>query len=420
MKESFIVENQENLEKLERLYRTDKKVFEREFIKIYPDLTDNKLAEYWKIRLDCDRPAEAKVKITSSDLIVLMIACAITCFLIKLPAILNINLKDFFFYEKNAGLIVLMGLSLYVMLTRQFIQRQHLIVTITAFLLPAIYINMLPSDRGSDSINLAYIHLPLLMWCIYGLIYINFDTKDKSLRIDYIKYNGDLAILMAVILIAGGIFTGVTLGLFKAIDINIEKFFMNYIGMWGAVSVPIIETYIIGRFPLITSKIAPVIANIFSPFVLITAVIYLISIVLTGKDPYNDRDFLLVFNLMILGVMAIIIFSVSETSLYNKQKFSEMTLFCLSVVTLLIDLIALSAILYRVGEYGFTPNRTAVLGSNLLIFGNLVMIMIDLFKVNFKHSEIKQVEMTISKYLPVYIIWTIIVFFGFPMIFGMK
>jgi hypothetical protein len=123
---------------------------------------------------------------------------------------------------------------------------------------------------------------------------------------------------------------------------------------------------------------------------------------------------------MILGVMAIIVFSVSETSLHNKQKFNEKTLFLLSMVTLLINLAALSAILYRVGEYGFTPNRTAVLGSNLLIFGNLILIMIDLFKVNFKNAEIKQVEVTISKYLPIYIIWTIIVVFGFPLIFEMK
>jgi len=52
---------------------------------------------------------------------------------------------------------------------------------------------------------------------------------------------------------------------------------------------------------------------------LITLVIYLISIILTGKDPYSDRDFLLVFNLMLLGVMAIIVFSVTGTSV-NKNS----------------------------------------------------------------------------------------------------
>jgi hypothetical protein len=72
------------------------------------------------------------------------------------------------------------------------------------------------------------------------------------------------------------------------------------------------------------------------------------------------------------------------------------------------------------GEYGITPNRLAVLGSNILIFGNLVLIMIDLYKINFKKSEIEKVGLTISKYLPVYILWILIVIFAFPLFFRMK
>jgi len=127
-----------------------------------------------------------------------------------------------------------------------------------------------------------------------------------------------------------------------------------------------------------------------------------------------------VFNLMLLGVMGIVVFSISETSVNKKQRFNEMTLFALSIITLIIDLVALSAILYRLGEFGFTPNRTAVLGSNLLIFGNLVLIMLDLYRVNFKDKEIKQVELTIANYLPFYIVWIIFVVFGLPLIFGLK
>jgi len=123
---------------------------------------------------------------------------------------------------------------------------------------------------------------------------------------------------------------------------------------------------------------------------------------------------------MLLGVMAIIVFSVSETSNNKKQRFNEMILFILSIVTLIIDLVAISAIIYRLGEFGFTPNRTAVLGSNLLIFGNLILIMLDLYRVNFNNLEISKVELRIGKYLPIYILWTIFVVFVFPFIFGLK
>jgi hypothetical protein len=415
-----IKENIDNPEQLERLYRTDKKGFQKAFNEIYQEIADFKMADFWKARLNFDFQSDSKIKVRKTDVLFLIVTCLITGFLVKLPQIFDIKLNDYFYYEKNVGLVILLGLSAYSFLTKIKINTKHLIISIVAFGLSATYINLLPSDRDSHSINLAYIHLPLLLWCLYGLIFIDFDTKDKTKRIDFIKYNGDIAILSAIILIAGGILTGVTLGLFSAIDLNIERFYFDYIVILGLVSSPIVATYIVRNFPTVTNKIAPIIASIFSPLVLITLIIYLVSIVITGKDPYNDREFLIVFNLMLLGVMAIIVFSVSETSVNKRQRFNELTLLLLTIVTLIVDLVALSAILYRLGEFGFTPNRTAVLGSNLLIFGNLVLIMIDLYKVGFKGKEIKSVELTIARYLPIYTIWTIFVTFGLPLIFGLK
>jgi hypothetical protein len=145
-----------------------------------------------------------------------------------------------------------------------------------------------------------------------------------------------------------------------------------------------------------------------------------VALAVSGKDPYSDRDFLLIFNLMLLGVMAVIVFSISESSASGKQKFNEMILFALSITTVIIDLIALSAIFYRLGTFGISPNRLAVLGSNILILYNLVLIIIDLYKANFKKALISEVELTIAKFLPVYLVWIIIVVFGFPLIFGMK
>ncbi len=415
-----IKDNIEDPEKLESLYRSDKKEFEKAFNAIYHEIAKYPLAEFWKIRLERDSTGTRPFDFQRRDIWRLIISCIVAALLIKLPQVLGIEMKDFIYYVKNGGLIVLFGLSLYSLLTKQTIKFREIAISLSLFIISALYINLLPYDQQSDSVNLAYIHLPLMIWFLYGIIFIDFNLNDTLKRMDYIRYNGDLAIWGGIIIIAGGILTGITLGLFSAIDINIEDFYFNYIVVCGIVAVPIVATFIIKNHSLVTNKIAPVIANIFSPLVLITLIIYLTSIVVTGKDPYNDRDFLLVFNLMLLGVMAIIVFSISETSNRPKHRFNEWILFMLSVVTLIVDLVALSAILYRVGEFGFTPNRTAVLGSNLLIFGNLVLIMVDLYKVNVKHEEISRVEMSIARYLPVYMIWTIFVVFVLPFIFGMK
>jgi len=415
-----IKENINNPEILERLYRDDRKSFESGFEKVYSEIENSEIAKFWKIRLDFDKPPDKIKRFSESDIFIMIAVCLLAGFLIKIPSLFNINLTNFLFYEKNAGIIVFFGLTLYAIWINRNFSQKRLVIILLAFIVPIIYINLLPSDRNSASINLAYIHLPLLMWCTYGLVFIDFNFKDKSKRIEYIRHNGDLAILVAIILIAGGILAGITIGLFNAINIKIEKFYMDNVVIAGLVSVPIVATFIIKNYTIMTNKIAPVIANIFSPLVLLTLIIYLIAIAISGKDPYNDRDFLLIFNIMLLGVMGIIVFSISETSINRKQKFNEMILFILSIITVIIDLIALSAIFYRLVEYGVTPNRLAVLGSNILIFVNLVLIMIDLYKINFKEMVIEKVELTISKYLPIYIIWTLIVIFGFPVIFGIK
>jgi hypothetical protein len=414
-----IKENINNPEKLESLYRNDKKSFETGFEKVYSQVENTEIAKFWKIRLDYEKFPD-KTKKSLSDIFIMIAVCILAGFMIKIPDLFNIDLTRFMFYEKNAGIIFFFGLTLYAILMSRNFGLKKLVIILLIFIVSIIYINLLPSDKNSASVNLVYIHMPLLMWCAYGLVFIDFSLKNKIRRIEYIKHNGDLAIMGALILGAGGVLTGITIGLFNAIDINIENFYMDNIAIIGLVSAPVLTFYIIRNYSMMTSKIAHVIAYIFSPLVLLTLIIYLTAILISGKDPYNDRNFLVIFNIMLLGVMAIIVFSISETSLNKKQKFKEIILFILSIITTIIDLIALSAIFYRLIEFGVTPNRLAVFGSNILILVNLVLIMIDLYRTIFKEITIEKVEMTIAKYLPVYLIYTLFVIFGFPLIFGMK
>jgi hypothetical protein len=414
-----IKENINDAEKLEQLYHDDKSAFEKGFGEVYPELERTGLTEFWKIRLNYNRFPEREKKISLRDILILIAACLVSVILIRIPDIFNIADGDIF-YMKNAGIIVFFGLTLYVTWFNKITEIRKLAAFLVSFLIITVYVNLLPSVTDSDSINLVFIHLPLLVWCIFGLVYIDFDLSDKSKRTAFIRYNGDLAILIAIIAIAGGILTAITIGLFDAIGINIENFYMENVVIAGVVSVPIVATYITKYYSVLTNKIAPVIAGIFSPLVLLTAIIFLAALAIAGKDPYTDREFLLVFNIMLLGVMAVIVFSTSETSISGKQKFNEIVLLVLSITTVVIDLIALSAIFYRLGTFGITPNRLAVLGSNILILVNLIMIIIALYKVNFRKALMGEVEIAIARYLPVYIAWIVFVVFAFPLIFGMK
>jgi len=226
--------------------------------------------------------------------------------------------------------------------------------------------------------------------------------------------------MTTIILIAGGLLTGITLGLFELIDLSIKEFYFQYIVISGVAASPIIGTYLVQANPQLVNKVSPIIARVFTPLVLVTLVIYLLAVIYTGKDPYNDREFLLIFNLLLIGVMALILFSIAETSKNSDSKIGTSLLLALSIVTIILNGIALSAIVFRISEGGITPNRLAVLGGNILILTNLLIVTYRLFRT-LKHSnEIDKVENSIASFLPVYIFWTVLVTFVFPIAFNFK
>ncbi|WP_315823527.1 hypothetical protein [Paraflavitalea speifideaquila] len=114
---------------------------------------------------------------------------------------------------------------------------------------------------------------------------------------------------------------------------------------------------------------------------MVMLVTYLIAIIYSGKNPYNDREFLLIFNALLIGVMALIFFSVAGSSRVTKSQGEIWVLSLLSIVTIVVNSIAVSAILFRISAWGITPNRAAVLGSNVLILINLLLVTTQLFKV---------------------------------------
>jgi hypothetical protein len=118
--------------------------------------------------------------------------------------------------------------------------------------------------------------------------------------------------------------------------------------------------------------------------------------------------------------MALIIFSVSEASRGGYSRIRLVLLLALSVFTIIVNGIALSAISFRLLEYGLTPNRLAVLAGNLLIMTHLLMVTRKLWLVVRKQDAIEGVEKAIAGFLPVYALWTIVVVFGFPLFFGFR
>ena len=400
---------------LEKLYRSDKPAFKRAFNALYPELKNHALAGYWNERLIF---ASEEISWGSrKDLVFVIIASLLAGLIAKLPGFLHLN--EDFFYPRNIGFIVFPFLTAYFAWKNK-LSTIKIVSLASATIVGLIFINFLPHVEKSDTLILSCIHLILFLLSVLGFSFVGDTRNIEERRLDFLKYNGDLVVMTTLILISGGILTGITVGLFSLIGFDIKEFYFENVAVFGLAAAPIVGTYLTQTNPQLVGKVSPVIAKIFSPLVLVMLVIYLGAIVYSGKDPYNDREFLLVFNALLIGVMAIIFFSIAGTSQITKTRTETGLLFLLSVVTIIVTGIALSAILYRISAWGITPNRAAVLGSNSLILIHLFLVTVQLFKVLSKKAEIRGIGKVISFYLPVYCLWAIIVTFLFPLLFGFK
>ena len=99
------------------------------------------------------------------------------------------------------------------------------------------------------------------------------------------------------------------------------------------------------------------------------------------------------------------------------RKNSILVLFLLALLAIIINIIALVVITSRL-FHGLTPNRIAVIVTNILVFVNLVIISGRLFRCYYRGASIELVERSVGKYLFVYVLWIVVAVFVLPLVFG--
>lgn len=415
MREEILL-NIDRPEVLERLYRQNKRGFTHDFVQVYPEIRDQVIARVWMERLS--GVGDEHTWGERGETLRIFMASILAFLIAKIPEIFGID--EEFFYTRNISFIVFPILGAYFA-WKQKIAAWRLGLVGLMLSISVIYVNILPPLRTSDTLTLAFFHLILFVWSLVGFIYVGDSDRPLQKRLEFLRYNGDLLVMGTIIFIAGMILTAITVGLFKLIALNIEEFYFRYIGIFGLAAAPLLATYLVQVNPQLVGRVSPVIARIFTPFVLIMLISYLVAVLYTGKNPYTDREFLLIFNLLLAGVLAIILFSVADGIQRQTRNKTEVSLLlALSLVTILVNGIALSAIVFRINEWGITPNRLAVLGSNILILTNLILVAWRLLYSLKTNCNTELVGKTIAWFLPIYTAWAAFVTFTFPVIFGYK
>lgn len=410
-----ILNHLENPGRLEKLYRSNKIEFKREFNQLYPQMSRSFPADFWNERLNYESDMISWG--SKKELLFIVTAVFIAGFLAKFPNLFAIDQE--FYYPRNISFIILPILTFFFAWKNKLTLKKTSAIT-GMILISWIYINILPANPHSDTLVLACIHLPFFLWVLFGISYSDDGQKKFKINLNFLRFNGDVAVMSALLGIAGLFMSGITIGLFELIGLKIEKFYMENVVIFGLPAIPLIATYLTQLNPQLVNKVSPVVAKLFSPAVLIMLVIYLGTIIILEKNPYNDREFLLIFNLLLIGVMALIFFSVAGSTDKNKNKTETWILLLLAIITIIVNFVALSAIIYRISEWGITPNRIAVLGANILILIHLLIVAAKLSKTIQTARALLDVGVSIVKYIPVYFVWVILIVFVLPLLFGFQ
>ncbi len=353
------------------------------------------------------------------DIVLVVLFALLAGTLIKIPELFGISLQDQeseLFYFKNLSLFILPFIAVFFLIKRQAASKTWAVI-LGIFALAALIINIYPSFAPHNTASLSGLHLPMFLWLVVGAAYIGKEWRKHPGRMNFIRFSGE-AFIYGVLVMAGIVVLGGFISLiFESIQVDAGTFLENYYVIYGGCAAAMVTMYLVEAKKSVVENFAPILAKIFSPLFLITMLCFLAVMILTGKSPFMEREFLIAFDFMLAMILGLVLYIISARDINQPANLFDYLNLVLILTALVIDGVALSAIVFRLSAFGITPNKVAALGENLALLVNLAglaWLYIGYFRTKFSFVKLEKWQ---TSYLYVYFCWTAIVAFVFPIIF---
>jgi len=165
---------------------------------------------------------------------------------------------------------------------------------------------------------------------------------------------------------------------------------------------------------------APVLTRLFTPLFTILLLAFLATMMWTGNPINLKREVLIGFDLLLAVVVGLVLYAASARDPLAPPDLFDYLQLVLVVSALVVDGVALWAIAARISEFGFTPNRVAALGENLILLVNLTWTAWLYARFVGNRGSFAALERWQITYLPVYAVWAALVVVVFPPLFGYR
>src|SRR5947207_4100491 len=353
-------------------------------------------------------------------LVVLGLAVA-AALAIKVPALFGLQIDggDQPFYFRNAGLFVLPLLTVYFIWKRGSGVAGALWLALP-FAAVAVFANIFPFRANSDTGRLTILHLPIALWLAVGFAYVRNRWFADGGRMNFVRFSGELAIYYVLIALGGGVFIAFTVMLFAAIGMKADWFVGGWLIPCGAAGAVIIGSWLVEAKQSVIENMAPVLTRLFTPLFTILLLVFLATMAWTGSPINVKREVLIGFDLLLAVVVGLVLYAASARDPQAPPSFFDALQLLLVVSALVVAGVALGAIAARISEFGFTPNRVAALGENLILLVNLAWTAWLYARFVRHRGSFAALERWQIAYLPVYAVWAALVVIVFPPVFGYR
>ena len=367
----------------------------RAFARAYSD-------ELW-IHLRETEDEQGPVRGTTTEFSV-MLGCAVAAAIaIKVPMLFGYEFDGDggSLYARNLSLFVLPFLAVYF-IWKNGLSKRGIVGLAALFVAAAVFANVYPFTPGGSTEILTAIHLPIALWLAVGVAYVGGDWLPDARRMEYVRFTGEWLVNYALIALGGGVLVAITVGVFEAIGLDAEPFMTEWVLPCGAMGAVIVAAWLVGTRRNLVGGMAPMLARVFTPLFALMLVALLVGVVWTRGFIDVEREVLILFDLLLVVVLALLLYAISARDPLAEPGLFDWIQLVLVGCALAVDVFALINIAARLTEYGFSANRTAAIGLNLILLVNLAWSAF--LQAGFLRSRrsFEHVERWQMRYLPVY------------------
>jgi hypothetical protein len=319
-------------------------------------------------------------------------------------------------FALNLGLFVLPFLAAYFARRRQLDRRGWALAAVP-FALGAVVVNTYPFDADSDTEVLAALFLPVALWFATAFPYMGGTIRIHERRMDFVRFAGEWFIYYVLIALGGGLLMALTAAILRPAGVDVDLV-AHWVMPSGAAGAVVVAAWLVESKQRVVENMAPVLTMIFTPLFAVMLACAAAVYAVTGLGGAFDRELLSVLDALLVVVLALVLYGMSAREPTTSPGWMDWIQLVAVVGALLLDLMVLGAMIARIGDLGFTPNRTAALGLNLVLLVNLGGAAWLSARFLGHQSSFHRLERWQTSYLPVFALWAAAVVVVLPPLFG--